>query len=121
MFCVSSASTRPEDGHGWTLFLRGRNGHGQFSQQFLDTGEGSRGKWHDGNLEFVRKRVDLTAPLVFLLILKEVWPKGAGSKVFYNLRQASETSSLGLDGEEEACLELIPMSAAEVEANLILR
>jgi hypothetical protein len=30
------------------LFLLGRNGHEKFSQEFLDLGEGSCGKWHDG-------------------------------------------------------------------------
>lgn len=38
----------------------GRNSQGKFSQELLDTGEGSYGKWQDGDLKFVRKRVDLT-------------------------------------------------------------
>lgn len=58
---------------------------------------------------------------MFLLILKEVWSRGTLPSLLPPIRQAGETS-LGLDGEEEACLELIPVrSAAEVEANLILR
>lgn len=85
MFCGFLASARLEGSHGWMLFLMGRNGRRKLSQEFLDIAEGSCGKGHYGNLEFLRKKVDLTAPLAFLLILKEVWPRGTGSMLLYNL------------------------------------